>query len=61
MARRVIYKLVSRLLFTKWHDKQDVAFLSSNVSSEEPSRAAQLRISKNRESRILHGKHGWCR
>ena len=43
MARRVIYKLVSRLLFTKWHDKQDVAFLSSNVSPEEPSRAAQRR------------------
>ena len=43
MARRVIYKLISRLLFTKWHDKQDVALLSSNVSPEEPSRAAQRR------------------
>lgn len=43
MARRVIYKLVSRLLFIKWHDKQDVGFLSSNVSPEEPSRAAQRR------------------
>ena len=29
------------LLFTKWHDKRDVAFLSTNVSPEEPSRTVQ--------------------
>ena len=31
----------SNLLFTKWHDKRDVAFLSTNVSPEEPSRVVQ--------------------
>ena len=29
------------LKFTKWHDKRDVAFLSTNVSPEEPSRTVQ--------------------
>ena len=29
------------LLFVKWHDKRDVAFLSTNVSPEEPSRTVQ--------------------
>ena len=29
------------LLFTKWHDKRDVAFLLSNVSPEEPLRTVQ--------------------
>ena len=28
----------SQLVFTKWHDKRDVAFLSINVSPDEPSR-----------------------
>ena len=27
-----------QLVFTKWHDKRDVAFLSTNVSPDEPSR-----------------------
>ena len=27
-----------QLVFTKWHDKQDVAFLSTNVSPDEPFR-----------------------
>ena len=26
-----------QLVFTKWHDKRDVAFLSTNVSPDEPS------------------------
>lgn len=29
------------LLFVKWHDKRDMAFLSTNVSPEEPSRTVQ--------------------
>ncbi|KAK3735138.1 hypothetical protein QZH41_000008 [Actinostola sp. cb2023] len=29
------------LLFTKWHDKRDVAFLSTNVSPREPPRRVQ--------------------
>ena len=29
------------LLFTKWHDKQDVSFLSTNISPNEPSRPVQ--------------------
>ena len=29
------------LLFVKWHDKRDVAFLSTNVLPEEPSRTVQ--------------------
>ena len=29
------------LLFTKWHDKRDVAFLSTNVSPNEPPRIVQ--------------------
>ena len=27
-----------QLVFTKWHNKRDVAFLSTNVSPDEPSR-----------------------
>ena len=27
-----------QLVFTKWHDKRDVAFFSTNVSPDEPSR-----------------------
>ena len=32
------------LLFTKWHDKHDVAFLSSNVSPEEASRTVKRTV-----------------
>ena len=28
----------SQLVFTKWHDKRDVAFRSTNVSPDESSR-----------------------
>lgn len=31
------------LLFVKWHDKRDVAFLSRNVSPEEPSWTVQCK------------------
>ena len=29
------------LVFTKWHDKQDISFLYTNVSPSEPSRPVQ--------------------
>ena len=29
------------LVFTKWHDKRDISFLSTNVSPSEPSRPVQ--------------------
>ena len=38
-------------LFTKWHDKRDVAFLSTNVSPNEPSRIVQ-RIQNGRNVQI---------
>ena len=36
------------LLFTKWHNKRDVAFLSTNVSPEGPSQTVQRK--KNRRN-----------
>ena len=34
------------LLFTKWHDKRDINFLSSNVSPEQPSRTVERKVKK---------------
>ena len=53
------------LLFTKWHDKRDVAFLSTNVLPEEPSPTVQRKKWKHQHSKTtslgcLHGEHGWC-
>ena len=42
-AGETITRLKGDLLFTKWHEKRDVAFLSTNVSPEEPSRTVQRR------------------
>ena len=39
------------LLFTKWHDKQDVAFLSTNISPTAPTQPVQ-RKKKGREITI---------
>ena len=32
-----------KVVFTKWHDKRDISFLSTNVLPSEPSRAVQRR------------------
>lgn len=42
-AGQTITRQRGSLLFTKWHDKRDVAFLSTNVSPDEPSRTVQRR------------------
>ncbi|PFX22766.1 hypothetical protein AWC38_SpisGene12707 [Stylophora pistillata] len=35
------------LVFTKWHDKQEISFLSKNVSHSEPSRPVQQKKKGN--------------
>lgn len=35
------------LVFTKWHDKRDISFLSTNVSPSEPSRRVQRKKKGN--------------
>ena len=57
-----------QLVFTKWHDKRDVAFLSTNVSPDKPSRLVprirnrqNVNIETEAESfRSLHRSHGRC-
>ena len=55
------------LLFVKWHDKRDVAFLSTCFARRAFSdRAAQEEWKKHRHSKTrclgcLHSKHGWCK
>ncbi|KAK3729731.1 hypothetical protein QZH41_002045 [Actinostola sp. cb2023] len=36
------------ILFTKWHDKRDVSFLSSNVSPDEPNREVERMVKGKR-------------
>lgn len=33
-----------KILFTKWHDKRDVTFLSTNISPDQPSRTVERTI-----------------
>ena len=42
------------IVFTKWHDKQDVAFLATNVSPGEASRTVQRKVGRRgREIEIV--------